>query len=80
VPFAVVVGEPEAVHAVSLAGAGISLCGDAIEDAFELSFDVFSACCIAHGRRIAIRRRAGNMLIQNLSKTKNRDIFLHLIR
>jgi hypothetical protein len=73
VAFAFVVGEPEAVYAVSLAGAGIAFCGSAVEDAFKLCFVVFSACCVAHGVNIAIRRRGGNELIQNLSKTKKLD-------
>ncbi|MDR1241627.1 MAG: hypothetical protein LBM00_02410, partial [Deltaproteobacteria bacterium] len=40
-----------------------------------LCFVVFSACCVAHGVNIAIRRRVGNELIQNLSKTENLDKF-----
>jgi hypothetical protein len=73
VAFAFVVGEPEAVYAVSLAGAGIAFRGSAVEYAFKLCFVVFSACGVAHGGNIAIRRRAGNELIQNLSKTENLD-------
>jgi hypothetical protein len=75
VAFVVVVGVPEAVYAVGVAGARVAFGGGAVEDAFEFGFDVFSGGCAAHGVSISSRRRVGKMLIQNLSKMKNADKF-----
>jgi hypothetical protein len=76
VTFALVVGVPEAVHAVSFAGFGIALGGQAVKDAFKLGFDVFSAGCVAHESKVPASSGEGKMLIQNLSKTEILDKFL----
>jgi hypothetical protein len=54
-----------------LAGLGIALGGKAVEDAFKLGFDVFSAGFVAHVTTVAGSYKKGNMLIQNLSRTEN---------
>jgi hypothetical protein len=73
VPFALKIGVPETVHAVSFAGTRIALCGQAVKDAFKLGFDVFSAGCVTHGSTIPANFKEGKMLIQNLSKMENPD-------
>jgi hypothetical protein len=73
VAFALMVGVPEAVHAVGFAGFGIAFGGQAKEDAFKLGFGVFSAGYVAHGSKVPARCGEGKMLIQNLSKTEVSD-------
>lgn len=73
VAFALVIGEPEAVHLVGFSGAGIALGGHTVEDAFKLSFDVFPGCCVVHGEIVQARPDEGNEIIQNLSKVKNTE-------
>ena len=71
VPFAFVVGEPEAVDAVEFACLGIVLGGLSPVDALKLCFHVFSGSCITHGAIIMLVHKKGNELNQNLSKGKN---------
>ena len=73
VAFAFVVGVPKAVHAVSFAGAGITLGGHTVEDAFKLGFVVFSGGCAAHVAIIQDSPDKRKELIQNLSGTENFD-------
>jgi hypothetical protein len=71
VALAFVIGVPKTVHAVGFAGAGITLGGHAVEDAFKLGFVVFSVGCAAHGAIIQDSPDKRKELIQNLSGTEN---------
>ena len=73
VAFAFVVGVPERVNEIGLARARIAFGGLAAENALELGFYVFSACCALHESRIASEIYFCKMLIQNLSKMDFRD-------
>ena len=69
VVFAFGIDVPEAVHLVELAGDGISLGGDAVEDALVFSSYEFSASCVIHGETVAAENGFGKETIQILSKT-----------
>lgn len=69
VALALRIGIPEGVDFIVVASLGIFLGGVAIEDAFELGFNIISCWLLAHGGDISTQMEIGNEIIQNLSKS-----------
>lgn len=74
VTFALGISVAETIDAIRLSRLGVALFGrQAVENALELCFYVFSAGYVAHGDMITVEDLKGKMVIHPLSKTDFRD-------
>lgn len=74
VTFALGISVAETIDAIRLSRLGVALFGrQAVENALELCFHVFSAGYVAHGDMITTKNLKGKMVIHSLSKTDFQD-------
>ncbi len=72
--FALGIGIAETIDAIRLSRLGVALLGrQAVENALELGFYVFSIGYVAHGGMITTKNLKGKMVIHSLSKMDFRD-------